>query len=164
MPRYSDERKQFILTKLLSPQSQSIAEIARTEGISPQTLYDWRNKARASGVFMPNHSSFPCWDKHTKLQVVIESAALNAEELSAYCREKGVYPEQIEQWRSACLEGVSAEPVDPKAIKREVRQLKKDKKTLERELRRKDKALAESAALLVLSKKYNALMMGEEDE
>ncbi len=57
MPKYSVERREAVLSKLLSSNSQSFAEISREEGISVQTLYDWRNKARRSGVLMPNSDS-----------------------------------------------------------------------------------------------------------
>lgn len=161
MPKYSVERKESVLSKLLGSHRYSIAEIAREEGISEQTLYAWRTKARSSGVFMPNSDSSKRWDKQTKFAVVLETASLNKEELSAYCREKGLYPKQVQQWREACMNGIDSSSVDPKAVREQVRELKKDKKQLERELHRKDKALAESAALLVLAKKYRPLWEDE---
>jgi len=162
MPKYSIERKESVLLKLLSPSHGSVAELSREEGISEQTLYAWRNKARQSGVFMPNNESPDRWDKQTKFSVVLETQAMNAHELSAYCREKGLYPKQVHEWRDACLNGIESPALDPKAVRIEVRDLKKDKKSLKRELRRKDKALAEAAALLVLAKKYRPLWEGEE--
>ena len=162
MPRYSIERKESVLSKLLSPDQYSVAEISREEGITEQTLYAWRNKARESGLLMPNHASPDRWDKQTKFSIVLETSAMNAQELSGYCREKGLYSNQVQQWRDACLDGIDVPTEDPKAIRYEIRTLKNDKKTLERELRRKDKALAEAAALLVLAKKYRPLWEDEE--
>jgi len=161
MPKYSIERKESVLSKLLEPSRYSVSELAREEGISEQTLYAWRTKARSSGVFMPNKDSSNRWDKQTKFAVVLETAGFNSQELSAYCREKGLYPKQVEQWRNACMNGIESSNVDPKKAREEVRHLKQDKKQLERELRRKDKALAESAALLVLAKKYRPLWEDE---
>ena len=161
MPKYSLERKESVLSKLLNSGHYTIAEVAREEGISEQTLYAWRTKARSSGAFMPNNDSSARWDKQTKFAVVLETAGFNSQELSAYCREKGLYPKQIEQWRSACMNGIESSSLDPKQVREEVRSLKKDKKQLERELHRKDKALAESAALLVLAKKYRPLWEDE---
>jgi transposase-like protein len=162
MPKYSIERKESVLLKLLSPGGCSITELSSEQGISVQTLYAWRNKARQSGVFMPNNKSSERWDKQTKFTVVLETGSLNDEELSAYCREKGLYPRQVQQWRDACLQGIDTPVVDAKAVRVEVRELKQSKKALERELRRKDKALAEAAALLVLAKKYRPLWGDEE--
>ena len=160
MPSYSLERKESVLAKLLNGDC-TIAELARGEGISPQTLYAWRNQSINSGESMSDTSSSSRWDKRRKFAAVLETASLNAEELSAYCREKGLYPNQVEQWRDACMNGIESASLDPKQTRNQVRDLKKDKQQLERELRRKEKALAESAALLVLAKKYRPLWEDE---
>ena len=160
MPSYSLERKESVLAKLLNGDC-TIAELARGEGISPQTLYAWRNQSINSGESMSDTSSSSRWDKRRKFAAVLETASLNAEELSAYCREKGLYPNQVEQWHDACMNGIESASLDPKQTRNQVRELKKDKQQLERELRRKEKALAESAALLVLAKKYRPLWEDE---
>lgn len=162
MPKYSLERKESVLSKLLNPDGCSIAELSQAEGISSQTLYAWRNKARESGAFMPNHQSPKRWDKQTKFAVVLETSSFNEQELSSYCREKGLFPSQVLEWRDACMNGIETPPIAPKAARVEVRELKKSQKVLEREIRRKDKALAEAAALLVLAKKYRPLWEDEE--
>ena len=87
---------------------------------------------------------------------------MNAQALSAYCRKKGLYPDQVHAWRNACINGINGPKVDPKAVRKEVSGLKKDKKILEAQIHRKDKALAEAAALLVLAKKYRPLWEDEE--
>ena len=111
---------------------------------------------------MPNKKTPERWDKQTKFTVVLEAASMNAQALSAYCREKGLYPDQVHAWRNACLNGINEPKVDPKAVRKEVSGLKKDKKALEAQIHRKDKALAEAAALLVLAKKYRPLWEDEE--
>ena len=161
MPSYSIERKESVLLKLLNPDRYSVSEVSREEGISEQALSAWRNKARQSGVLMPNKKSPERWDKPTKFAVVLETASMNAQALSAYCREKGLYPDQVHAWRDACLSGVDDSKVDSKIVRKEVSGLKKDKKVLEVQLRRNEKALAEAAALLVLAKKYRPLWEGE---
>lgn len=162
MPKYSLERKESVLSKLLPPNNYSIAALSRLEGISAKTLYAWRDKARHTGVLMPNKKSPEHWDSRTKFTVVLETATLNTNELSAFCRRKGLYPEQVSRWRDACMTGINEPAVSHQDTRIEVRNLKKDKKELERQLRRKDKALAEAAALLVLQKKYQALWEDEE--
>ncbi|MFT6006778.1 MAG: transposase-like protein [Pseudoalteromonas tetraodonis] len=67
MPKYSIDRKESVLSKLLSPDRCSISELSRSEGISQQTLYAWRNKARQSGNFMPNKQSPDRWDNKLSL-------------------------------------------------------------------------------------------------
>ena len=87
---------------------------------------------------------------------MLESAVLSELELSEYCREKGLYPEQVKGWKQDCLEGFCS---SPERKREELKQAKADKKEirqLHKELRRKEKALAEAAALLVRRKKLNA--------
>jgi transposase-like protein len=139
-----------------------VVKIANQEGIHPQTLYSWRNKANETGLLMPTKSSSKRWTKQNKFSVVLETCAMNIEELSRYCREKGLYPDQVKAWREACINGIDEPVVDPKVTATQLRALKKDKQKLEQQLRRKDKALAEAAALLVLQKKYQALWEDEE--
>ena len=83
--------------------------------------------------------------------MVLETASLNEVELSEYCRRQGLYPEQIRAWRKTCQQANASAGVTVDRDKR--RQQAKEIKPLQDELRRKDKALAETAALLVLQKK-----------
>lgn len=91
------------------------------------------------------------------MAVIIETAALNQTEMAEYCRKKGLFAEQIQQWKEAFIGGMSASSVSAtgqrKALAAEQKKDKQTIKKLERELKRKDKALAETAALLVLTKK-----------
>jgi len=165
MPRYSDDRKQAILSKLLPPLNLSIAEVSRTEGIGLQTLYNWRNQAREQGQPMPSSNHTPDnWSSDTKLATVIETAALSESELSEYCRNKGLYVEQIKAWRASALQGFSSNKQQSLKDKRQQQTDRKQIKQLTRELARKEKALAETAALLVLRKKLDAFWQEHEDD
>ena len=100
---YSAERKEAVLKKMLPPNNRSIREIAEEEVVSEATLYNWRKAARAEGRLLPDGDQTPAgWTAADKFAAVIETAALNEAELSAWCRERGLYPEQIRQWREAC--------------------------------------------------------------
>jgi transposase-like protein len=160
MPRYSMERKQAVLDKLLPPHNLSVNDVARREGISAAALYNWRKKAKQEGRPVPgNRKPTPeDWSAKDKFAVVLETASLNDHELSEYCRSKGLYPEQIERWKDDFIDGMDQSPkVSPnQMIHRKVRKL-------EREVRRKDKALAEAAALLILQKKFQTLWEDEEN-
>ena len=98
-----------------------------------------------------------------KLAVVIETASLNEAQLSEYCRSKGLYPEQINEWKTSALSGYQNNRQMKKEKIQNHQQDRKKIKRLESELRRKEKALAETAALLVLSKKCQAIW-GEHEE
>ena len=165
MMGYSLERKESVLKKMLPPNSISISQLSSQEGISIGTLYSWRNEARSKGRLMPDSDNTPnSWTSRDKFAAVMETAALNENDVAAYCREKGIFVEQLEQWRLACEQANDWSQASEKELKVAT---KKDRKTvarLEKELARKEKALAEAAALLVLRKKYNALFEDPEDE
>ena len=165
MPRYSEERKTSVLKKLLPPHNYSVTEVAETEGISAATLYNWRLSAKQQGVAVPGSGKTSNnWSAEAKFAVVIETAAMSESELSEYCREKGLYPEQVKQWKQACVQGQLSEAERRQQERDQAKQDKKEIKRLKKELAHKEKALAETAALLVLRKKANALWGEKEDD
>tara|TARA_Y100001973_G_C5034644_1_gene249783 strand:+ start:140 stop:502 length:363 start_codon:yes stop_codon:yes gene_type:complete len=97
------------------------------------------------------------WSTEAKLAIVVETASMSEAELSAYCREKGLYPEQVQRWNEACLQGAGMQQDQDKAAQKQERESRKAIRKLKAEARRKDKALAETTSLLVLSKKLEAL-------
>lgn len=165
MSRYSPERKEAVLKKLLPPLNMTVAEVAKLEGIGLQTLYNWRNKIRSEGKPVPGKTkTSQQWSSEAKLAVVIQTAHLNEAELSIYCRENGLYPEQIKDWKQDFLNGVSKAPEQKKLDAEQAKKDKKHVRLLEKELKRKDRALAETAALLVLRKKLNAFYEDDEED
>jgi len=162
---YPAERKESVLKKMLPPSNKTIKELAREEGISEGTLHNWRKAARAEGRLLPNGDSTPQgWLSVDKFSAVIETAAMNDAELSIYCRERGLYPEQIRTWREACEQANDWDQAQNKRLKESRKTDCKRIKELESDLRRKNKALAETAALLVLRKKAQAIWGEAEDE
>jgi transposase-like protein len=92
------------------------------------------------------------WGSADKFAAVLESAALNESQLAEYCRKRGLYPEQVKSWRMACEQANAWDQEQSRRLKAARSQEKPRLRELERELKRKDKALAEAAALLVLRK------------
>ena len=163
MPRYAAERKARVLQKLLPPHNASVPEIAAAEGISEATLYNWLKQTREQGIAVPGSRpvSSEHWSGQAKFTAVLETAGMNESERSEYCRRNGLYPEQLDRWKASCIAGAGhVEAADAPALK----QARKQVRTLEKELRRKEKALAESAALLVLQKKFHALWWEDEEK
>jgi hypothetical protein len=97
-----------------------------------------------------------------KFNVVLETASLNEVDLGEYCRRKGLFPQQISAWREICKQAYA--PLAPQADREKLRNQAKEIKWLEAELRRKEKALAEAATLLVLQKKVRTLWEEPEDK
>ena len=155
---YSKELKEALLRRMLPPNTESITKIAKEEGISEQTLRNWRDKARKDGYAAPGTDATPDdWSTQDKFLIVVESASLNETELAEYARKKGLYVEQIKAWKDACMNANGGVAKEAARLNRELKDAQKERKKLERELQRKEKALAETTALLVLSKKANAI-------
>ena len=166
MSRYSDELKESVLRRMLPPQSRSVAELARETGITETTLYTWRKKARKSGAVMPGGGRQQAeeWDSASKFAVVLETATLSEVELAEYCRGKGLYVEQVRVWRAACEQANARSEQKAAEFERSLKVERRRSKQLEGELRRKEKALAEAAALLILAKKYRAFPALEDED
>ena len=164
MSSYSSERKEGILSKLLPPHNKSVRSVATEEGMVEQTLYSWRKQAREQGQPVPGKkSTLAQWSHETKFAVVVETATLSESELGGYCRKKGLYPEQVKQWKQQCIHGFQSDEQQAKVLKKQTKEDKGEIKSLKKDLRFKEKALAETAALLVLRKKLKAFY-GEEPE
>lgn len=164
MNSYSIERKESVLKKFLPPLSMTVSEVSKEEGISVQTLYYWLKQLRKSGKSVPTQNkSSKNWSAEAKFAIVVETASLSETELGEYCREKGLYPEQIKEWKQECMSGFQSKAAQTKEIHQQTKANKAEIKSLKKELRHKEKALAETAALLVLRKKAAALF-GEDLE
>jgi transposase len=162
---YSKELKEAIIKRMLPPKNESISKISREEGISAQTLRNWRAAARADGNAAPaTGGNSDKWSTGDKYLIVVETAGMNESELSEYCRKKGLYTEQIKSWRDACRQANGGVAEEAARLNRELKKKEKDVKNLEKELTRKEKALAEAAALLVLRKNMEAIWGVQEDE
>lgn len=163
--RYSPEFKEAMLRRMLPPNNESITKIAKEEGINEQTLRNWRDKARKEGVAAPGKDAKPDdWSTQDKFLIVVETASLNEAELAEYARKKGLYVEQIKAWRDACMNANGGVAKEAARLNRELKDSIKERKKLEKELQRKEKALAEAAALLIMSKKAAAIWGDPEEE
>jgi transposase-like protein len=155
---YSPERKEAVLKKMLPPNNVAIAELAKQEGISDATLYGWRQQARNAGQLMPDSDNTPQgWSSRDKFAAVLSTATMSEAEIAEYCRQQGLYPDQLSHWRTACEQANDWDRASARQLKETTRTERKKLKQLEKELARKDKALAEAAALLVLGKKLDAM-------
>lgn len=161
---YSPERKSAVLKRMLPPNNLAIRQLSQDEGISEATLHKWRAQARSKGQLLPDADAGPeGWSSRDKFAAVLETAALNETDLAEYCRKRGLYPTQIAAWRSACEQANDWDRASTARLGQATKEEKKRIKDLERDLARKDRALAETAALLVLRKKASAIWGDGED-
>lgn len=149
--------KDAVVACLLPPESSPVEAVSQKVGISVATLERWRAAALAAN---DDNGSPRHWTPAARLEAVIATAAMDEATRSAWCREHGLYPTDLDRWKQDALGGLG-EPRDDGAA--EAKQERRRIKELERDLHRKDKALAETAALLVLSKKLSAIFRNGED-
>ena len=156
MARYGQSFKDRAVARLLPPESSTLELVSKEVGISSGTLQRWREEVQ----YMPARGR--AWTAPARLQAVITTAALSEADKNAWCRAQGIYPAELDQWCASATTAL-AQPQDARASPQATRQDRKRIKELERELLRKDRALAETAALLVLSKKVAAIYNWGED-
>jgi len=157
MTTYPEEFKSKIIAQMLPPHNRHIPDLACETGIPQDTLYNWRIKQqrRTEAVVTKTTAEPDRSSSQDKFHLVVESAALNEQELGEFCRRRSVFPEQLASWREACSganevrQGRESSADDRKWVHRNAE--------LESELRRMEKALAEAAALLMLQKKVRDL-------
>lgn len=153
-PKYSPAFRAKCLARLSAPDGISVKELVRETGVSQYTLYHWVRKSNQEPfVSRPSaENTGKSWSLGEQIRILAAAAELADSELGAYLRKEGVHPDMLGAWRNA-LQGSRVDPSSQKRIRE-----------LERELRRKEKALAEAAALLLLQKKAQAIWGGGEDD
>jgi transposase len=144
--------KQKLIERLTGASAVSARQASRETGISQETLSRWLREARSLPV-MPHKKRQQTWTIDEKIRLLAAAATLKGPELSSMLEQQGVLLADLEQWRLALGEDARASVATTKRIRK-----------LERELARKEKALAEAAALLVLKKKVEHLWKDEDDD
>jgi transposase-like protein len=162
--RYSDAFKEQALVKVYSLRpDQTLRSVADDLNISTKTLKKWMKKSELdSPRDLPPPSKRPDdWRPAERLAALQQTYGLAGEVLNAWCREHGVFAHHLDQWKTDfCHQG---DPSGQRGTARAIQALNTEIQGLERQLLRKDKALAEAAALLVLQKKFRALLGGEDE-
>jgi len=162
--RYTKEMKEVIVQRMMPPNNEKIRAISKELGITEATLYKWRKEARMKGNATPGDGQVSeKWSSQDKFLVVLETYTMNEAELGEYCRKKGLYKEQIKGWQATCLNANGSELNLTKQLNQELKEEKEKTKLAEKDLSRKEKALAEAASLLLLRKKAQAIWGDQED-
>jgi transposase-like protein len=159
---YSILIKESVLQKALSGRKTQ-HEIATEFGVGKSTIQNWLRHYRNNGDInlKPKEKRPKDWTPEERISALIETGAMTPEEFSAWCRKKGIFPHHLEQWKKDAISGISNIP--EKQMREKETLYKKEISSLKRDLTRKEKALAETAALLVLKKKAQAIW-GEPEE
>ncbi len=161
MARFSQEFKVQSVEKALSRRTdQTLETIADNLSVGYSTLQTWIRLAKNNKLEKVNSSLMSKekrphdWNKSQRFKAIIHCHNMNDEQISSYCRENGIYPHHIKEWEADFLSDNTA---SKGTFNQEQKKLKQENKRLQKELNRKDRALSETAALLVLSKKCQAI-------
>lgn len=152
--RYSQEFIDQSLVKFHSRGTRTFRSVAEELNINYHTAKNWfkRNKLKKTAANSEREKRPQDWSNAERLQALSESYHLSGEALSAWCRTRGIFPHHLKEWsQSFC------HPTSNAKENKDIRHLKEENEKLKKELYRKEKALSEAAALLVLQKKYQAL-------
>jgi transposase-like protein len=154
-----------MVSKLVGPHAMSAQALSKESGLAQATLSRWLREASTLKKKMdpkdekPPSRQMQDWTPEEKLAVVLEAANLSEGELGVFLRSKGIPSALLDEWREQALTGLRGSPQVAATVTGSKRI-----KDLERELRRKDKALAEAAALVILKKKVQEIWGDEDDD
>lgn len=157
--RHTQAFKEQSVQKALTRNGKSVKIIAQELNIGYSTLQKWIREYKLVAPSKDNQRPQD-WSREQQFQALMDTASMNAEQCSQYCREKGIFPHHLDEW---CNNFIKKDNQSVTSSKSDVTRLKKENATLQKELRRKEKALAETAALLVLQKKFHALLEEKEE-
>jgi transposase-like protein len=151
--RYTEAFRKQSLEKVYSRGGRSVESVAEELNVNLWTLKNWMKTHKERSISKQGATTKrpKDWSLSERLQMLLESHGKDEEALNAFCRERGIFRHHLGQWREAFETGTL------QSNRSELRELKEANKGLKSELNRKEKALAEAAALLVLQKKYQAL-------
>jgi transposase-like protein len=153
MKPFSPAFKSKMVQRLIGPNAMSAIQLAKETGLRQQTLSRWLLEARTLPDVPKKPSTKKTRSVEDKARIVSEAGQLEGDDVVAYLEREGVKLAELEQWRLALEE-------EGRSSKWSTDQIR----ALQRELARKEKALAEAAALLVLRKKTQALWGDEDDD
>ena len=141
-----------MVQRMAGPRGISANALAGETGVSQATLSRWLKAARTVDVMIADKSGK--WTTADKLRVIVEASQLDAKELGAFLRKEGLHEATLREWQDAATAGLST-PKKPSRAKKspEAKQIQE----LERDLRRKEKAMAEMAAIITLQKKVREI-------
>lgn len=167
--KYSAKFKEKMVVKMLGPNAKSANALSREVGIAQPTLSLWLRQAKMDPMTEDQRKGSPGrpkgqkrWTDAEKIRVVLEAAAAGPEGLGALLRREGLHEPTLAQFRQEVMDAAARgfEAARPaRGLSPEQKELRK----LKKELDRKEKALAEAAALLVLRGKAEALFRSEEE-
>lgn len=172
MPKYTAGFRARMVQRMAGPEGISATALAKEVGVPQPTLSLWLRRApRVSAMTKDRDHQGESkarrnksWTPEEKLRIVLQASSLSEEQLGSFLRREGLHGAQLDEWREKALEAATTALQSPAAKKRGPTPEAIRIRELEKELHRKDRALAEVTALLALKKKLQALWGDVEDD
>lgn len=165
MAKYSEKLKQTMSVKILQPGGPSALSLSGETGISQSTLSKWvREYKENGGIIVGDVQRRPKdWSRIERFQAILDCDKLNTSELGLYLRKNGLTSEHLKKWKVECATGIQSSGVGRPAKNPDIKKLEKKLKETERDLLKKNRALAEMTSLLILKKKAQSIWGDLED-
>ncbi len=160
---YPIQLKKAVIEKVLQGNKQH-HEIAIEFGVGRSTIGKWLKEYKQNGrITLKSKEKIPKdWTAEERMSALLKTGSMSAEDRTAWCRKKGIFTHNLDQWKKDAISAMT--PKSTKAQAEKERKYKKEIAILKKDLFRKEKALAETAALLVLKKKVQEIWGEPEDD
>jgi transposase len=160
---YPIQLKQAVIKKALQGNTPQ-REIASEFGVGLSTIGKWLREYQHTGnINLNSKEKRPKdWTAKERMAALIETGSMSAEACTAWCRKRGIFTHNIDQWKKDAISAMASQSTKKQSDKEKI--LRKENTALKKDLLRKDKALAETAALLVLKKKVQEIWGEPEDD
>jgi transposase-like protein len=162
MQRFSIEKREAIVAKALCRKNQTLREVAEANGVGFSTLQKWLKLSREGKPIHPNKPLTHQLTRAERFRLLCEAESLDEKALGIFCRKNGIFSHQLQQWKGEFMSNANQDKNQSRDA--ELKKLKAEIKLLKKELNRKDRALAETSALLILKKKANLIWGKDEDD
>ena len=163
--QFSEEFKKATIQRLLSPESPGPSKISEDLDLYPSTLYSWKKKyANNQLMTKSKNKNSKDWSPEQMLEAIIKTASMNEQELGEYLRSNGLHSTDLETFKNEFINLKKENKRGRPQLDPEVTQLRKENKKMERDIKRKDRALAEYSARVILLKKSHEIWGTNEDD
>ena len=160
---YSEEFKKAAIEKLLDPNGPGITRLSEELAIYQSTLYSWKKKYGTSQL-MTKSNKPKDWTPEQMLEAIIKTASMDEQELGEYLRSNGMHSSDLQAFKVGFINSKKDKKRGRPTLDPEVAELRKENKKMERDIKRKDRALAEYSARVILLKKSHEIWGTNEDD
>ena len=150
--KYTTTFKKAVLRKVLPPENRSVHSVSKEMGVGEITIHRWISQIKDGTLNLEQDEENPSGQRNMteKLNLLLEYQKIPQEENGEWLRKNGLHEEHLAIFQQE-IKTLMANKSDDKD--KEIKELKKQLAKKDKELKRKEAALAELAAIMTLKKK-----------